>query len=184
MSYRAVVTRTVDTHLVVTAHGQKGSQVVIRDDKQYFGDEEVETVVVDVHKTLIIGETTLAEEWDFRTGLTFGECKEIERVYGAPMATFEELVDDSMAARAALIYVLLKRDRPGLTMADVDRMPRGDWKVETEYTDLAVPEAVPPTEGAAAPELLETDGSSSPDGTTTSPTSPTGLESDPGNGTD
>ncbi len=67
MSYRAVVTRTVDTHLVVTAHGQKGSQVVIRDDKQYFGDEEVETVVVDVHKTLIIGETTLAEEWDFRT---------------------------------------------------------------------------------------------------------------------
>jgi len=148
MGYRATVKRTVvGKELVLPA------DVVDRDGKQYLyaSDAEVEDAEVERHVTLMLGDTVLAEEWDFRRGLTFGECEEIEKLYGQPMARFEELVDQSALARKVLIHVLLKRTNPSARLQDLDSVSRGDWHVEVRDEDVP-PVDLGPTARPSAPE--------------------------------
>jgi hypothetical protein len=125
---------------------------------------------------IIIGDKVY-ENWGPDTvGMDEGE--DVERVFGG---TFQQLgvalAEGSVRARRVIVWILRRRDEPGLKYEDVKNVV-GDFKLDITFeTEDEVPTGPVPT-GAVPDESAPSPAAAA----VISPTSPTGSESDPGSG--
>lgn len=111
-------------------------------------ERDGEKVTVDRSIKVSVGDKVLIEDWEWES-LTFPEAIAIEAASGTTTRDFRVAVTNgSMTALQILLWTILKRENPGLRLAEVN-MPIGDVHTEVVDTDVPAAEELGPTSAAA-----------------------------------
>ena len=91
-------------------------------------------------------------EHDFDVNeLTFGEGKALEGAFGGTMAEFGKALNQgSMTAMQLVVWIVLRRERPELRIADLDSLPLSEFDIVADEQEA--PASLDPTNAPSAPD--------------------------------